>query len=61
MDFQRNITHICSRWYGFHDPHTELAYYEIGIGTMREASDVFPATPAGLIKGEGNFPHNVVK
>ncbi|XP_061173567.1 uncharacterized protein LOC133182736 [Saccostrea echinata] len=50
IDFQRNITHICSRWDGFHDPHTELAYYEIGIGTTRDTNDVFPATSIGLLK-----------
>ncbi|KAL3857349.1 hypothetical protein ACJMK2_012025 [Sinanodonta woodiana] len=48
VDFDRELDHISSHWFGFHDPHSGIAYYKIGIGTKKGMYDVEPLVDVRL-------------
>ncbi|KAK3589130.1 hypothetical protein CHS0354_017096 [Potamilus streckersoni] len=48
VDFDRELDQISSHWYGFHDPHSGIAYYKIGIGTQKGIYDVEPLVDVHL-------------
>ncbi|XP_062573120.1 uncharacterized protein LOC134235054 [Saccostrea cucullata] len=50
VDFQLNTTYICASWDGFHDIHTKLSYYEVGLAISNQEDENFPFTSVGLSK-----------
>ncbi|XP_061178129.1 uncharacterized protein LOC133186811 [Saccostrea echinata] len=50
VDFQLNTTYICASWDSFHDVHTKLSYYEVGMTISMQENEIFPLTSVGLSK-----------
>lgn len=38
-------------WHAFHDPHSRISYYRVGLGTEPMKSDVLQMVNVGLQEG----------
>ncbi|WAR31735.1 hypothetical protein MAR_034277, partial [Mya arenaria] len=60
IDFQNTSTEIHIHWKGFNDPHSGMAYYEVGLGTRPFVDNVESIINVGLredFKWLDNFQH----
>ncbi|XP_063447914.1 uncharacterized protein LOC134727462 [Mytilus trossulus] len=48
IDYQRNTTSISCKWRGFHDPHSQIDSYHVGLGLAAGNDDIEPLTNVGL-------------
>ncbi|CAG2202818.1 unnamed protein product [Mytilus edulis] len=48
IDYQRNTTSISCKWRGFHDPHSKIESYHVGLGLTAANDDIEPLTNVGL-------------
>ncbi|CAC5398101.1 unnamed protein product [Mytilus coruscus] len=48
IDYQRNTTSISCQWKGFHDPHSQVTSYYVGLGLTAGNDDIEPSTNIGL-------------
>ncbi|CAC5378371.1 unnamed protein product [Mytilus coruscus] len=48
IDYQRNTTSISCKWRGFHDPHSQIESYHVGLGLTSGNDDIEPLTNIGL-------------
>ncbi|VDI52034.1 Hypothetical predicted protein, partial [Mytilus galloprovincialis] len=47
-DYQRNTTSISCEWRGFHDPHSQIDSYHVGLGLTAGNDDIESLTNVGL-------------
>ncbi|XP_076108987.1 uncharacterized protein LOC143076978 [Mytilus galloprovincialis] len=48
IDYQRNTTSISCKWRGFHDPHSQIDRYYVGLGFTAGYDDMETLTHVGL-------------
>ncbi|CAC5398098.1 unnamed protein product [Mytilus coruscus] len=48
IDYQRNATSISCKWSGFHDPHSQIESYYVGLGLTAGNDDIETLTNVGL-------------
>ncbi|VDI12754.1 Hypothetical predicted protein [Mytilus galloprovincialis] len=48
IDYQRNTTSISCKWRGFHDPHSQIESYYVGLGLTAGNDDIESLTNIGL-------------
>ncbi|XP_076106390.1 uncharacterized protein LOC143075038 [Mytilus galloprovincialis] len=48
IDYQRNTTSISCKWRGFHDPHSQIESYYVGLGLTAGNDDIESLTSVGL-------------
>jgi hypothetical protein len=48
IDYQTETNSITSSWFGFHDSHSYITRYKVGLGTSRGDDDIIPFTDVGL-------------
>ena len=51
VDFQSNVHFIWGHWKGFTDPHSDIAYYRVGLGATPLNDDIEPLINVGLRRG----------
>ncbi|XP_062567668.1 LOW QUALITY PROTEIN: uncharacterized protein LOC134229901 [Saccostrea cucullata] len=47
-DYQTNTRSISTSWDYFSDPHSDVAFYRVGLGTTKTTTDVFGMTYVGM-------------
>ena len=60
VDFQSDVHCIWGHWKGFTDPHSDIAYYRVGLGTTSLTDDVEPLINVGLCRGILHFMTNII-
>ncbi|XP_061196785.1 uncharacterized protein LOC133205060 [Saccostrea echinata] len=50
VDFQTETMSISASWDYFSDPHSDIAFYRVGLGTTKTTTDVFEITNVGMKK-----------
>ena len=48
IDFQNYTSSLTCHWEGFHDPHSGIHLYRVGLGTSPNTFDIFQLTSVGL-------------
>ncbi|XP_067660107.1 uncharacterized protein, partial [Haliotis asinina] len=56
VDYQTNTTELGCHWTGFHDPHSGIESYRIGLGTSPGILDIKPLLSVGL-RTNHNWTH----
>ena len=51
IDFQNYTSSLTCNWEGFHDPHSGIHHYRVGLGTSQNTFDIFLLTDVGLRTG----------
>ena len=51
VDFQENTNHINVFWKGFSDPHSDIHFYRVGIGSSPFYDDIEPMMDIALRTG----------
>lgn len=51
FDYQSDTHSISANWNHFFDPHSDIAFYKVGLGTSEYVANVNEFTNVGLRKG----------
>lgn len=51
FDYQSYSHSISANWDHFFDPHSDIAFYKVGLGTSQHVANVYEFTNVGLKKG----------